>query len=123
MNNTIGMKIIKKVINNEDRFIIIDEDGVVLDDAQGYGFKTRQKAFLCYNYKNNNELKKERNRCKKFWKENKEIKEKIETALEINWKDIFEYTEKELIEQIQEMIKENYDKEVDKKLIKYLLKN
>lgn len=35
-----------------DRFIIIDNHtGKVLDDAQGYGYKTPQKAYACWKYK------------------------------------------------------------------------
>ncbi|MCQ2414567.1 MAG: hypothetical protein MJ063_00745 [Lachnospiraceae bacterium] len=37
---------------NEKRYIIIDEEtGEVLDDAQGYGFKTFQKAIKCWGWK------------------------------------------------------------------------
>ena len=34
------------------RYMIVDENtGEVLDDAQGYGYKTAQKAHLAWNYK------------------------------------------------------------------------
>lgn len=37
----------------ERRYVIIDADtGEVFDDAQGYGYKTKQKAYAAYNYKN-----------------------------------------------------------------------
>ena len=29
-----------------DRFVIADLNGKIIDDAQGYGFKTKQKAFF-----------------------------------------------------------------------------
>lgn len=32
-------------------WIVIDKDGTILDDAQGYGFETAQKARKCYKYK------------------------------------------------------------------------
>ena len=35
----------------EYRFAIADKDGKILDDAQGWGYKTRQKAYLALNYK------------------------------------------------------------------------
>ena len=36
----------------EKRYVIVDADtGEVYDDAQGYGYKTRQKAYSAYNYK------------------------------------------------------------------------
>lgn len=34
------------------RYIIIDkETGEILDNAQGYGYKSKQNAYKCYNYK------------------------------------------------------------------------
>lgn len=43
----------KKVSNLKNPWIIIDTDtGEVLDDAQGYGYKTSQKAHAAYAYKN-----------------------------------------------------------------------
>ena len=46
----------------EKRYIIIDkETGEVLDDAQGYGFRSRRKAYAAYTYKqHNSDVKKER---------------------------------------------------------------
>lgn len=36
----------------DSRFVIVDiETGEILDDAQGYGYKTAQKAYAGYNYK------------------------------------------------------------------------
>lgn len=46
----IGCGIIEVV--NEKRYIIIDEvTGEILDDAQGYGFRTYQKAIKCWAWK------------------------------------------------------------------------
>ena len=40
------------------RYIIIDkETGEVLDDAQGYGYKTKRNAYACYGYKNRDKSK------------------------------------------------------------------
>ncbi len=42
----------KVIINNNPRFIIVDsETGEVLDDAQGYGYKTIKGAFKAYKIK------------------------------------------------------------------------
>lgn len=51
----------------EMRWAIVDEKtGEVLDDAQGYGYKSAQKAYAAYAYKqrgkNQNKKKKEQNR-------------------------------------------------------------
>ena len=46
------LKAEKVVIKNNPRFIIVDsETGEVLDDAQGYGYKTIQGAFKAYKFK------------------------------------------------------------------------
>ena len=37
----------------DKRFVVVDEEtGNVLDDAQGYGYKSKQKAMAAWNYKN-----------------------------------------------------------------------
>ena len=42
---------------NDERYIIIDTDtGEVLDDANGYGFKTAQGAHRCWGYKSKNNV-------------------------------------------------------------------
>lgn len=58
-------KINAKVVKSESlskpyewRFVVIDEDtGEVLDNAQGYGYKTKQKAMTAWNYKNRDKSK------------------------------------------------------------------
>lgn len=53
--NIIVMKSEKLSNIYEERFVIIDKDtGEIFDDAQGYGYKTVQKAYAAYNYINNN---------------------------------------------------------------------
>lgn len=37
----------------EERFVIVDADGVIIDNAQGYGYKTYQKALKAYYFKKN----------------------------------------------------------------------
>lgn len=53
------MKVIKSeklTTRYQERFICIDEDtGEILDDAQGYGYKTPQKAYAAYAYKHKSE--------------------------------------------------------------------
>lgn len=56
--------------NYEDRFVVVSADtGEILDDAQGYGYRTKQKAHAAYNYKN-----RDRARDKKRKQEEKAIK-------------------------------------------------
>ena len=40
---------------HETRYVIKDiESGIIVDDAQGYGYKTAQKAYAGWSYKNRN---------------------------------------------------------------------
>ena len=42
----------------EWRFVVVDTDtGEILDNAQGYGYKSRQKAMAAWNYKNRDKSK------------------------------------------------------------------
>ncbi len=42
----------------DDRYVIVDkETGEILDDAQGYGYKTPQKAHAAYAYKTRDKTK------------------------------------------------------------------
>lgn len=62
---------------HEIRYCIVSEEtGEILDDAQGYGYKSAQKAYSAYAYKTRDKSKdKERNEkikhIKKWMKENK----------------------------------------------------
>ena len=52
MPETKNIKAVEIDKNHEKRFVIIDANtGELLDDAQGYGFKTAQKAYASYGYK------------------------------------------------------------------------
>lgn len=82
-----------KVIKSEElssafdnRFIIINiHTGEILDDAQGYGYKTIKKAFAAFYYKKNNK--------KSDAKKKKALKRTIERWLDKNedFKDDIEY--------------------------------
>lgn len=64
------------------RWQIIDDTGKVIDDAQGYGFKTEAAAKKCYHFKQfaGNNLSKIKDFKKKialWWKEHPDIEEEI----------------------------------------------
>lgn len=41
-----------------ERFVLVDvETGEIVDDAQGYGYKSKQKAYACWAYKNRDKSK------------------------------------------------------------------
>lgn len=74
----------------ETRFCIVSTDtGEILDDAQGYGYKTAQKAYSAYAYKTRDKAKDKEKRAKKkhiqqWLKEHKSFVEAMDnTAFEI----------------------------------------
>ena len=74
----------------EDRFVVVSTDtGEILDDAQGYGYRSKQKAHTAYNYKNRDrskdkKRKQEEKAIKKWWLEHKELNKLLQRlAVEI----------------------------------------
>lgn len=64
---------------HQDRFAIADLNGKILDDAQGYGFKTKQKAFFAMHYKflGGKETKQQRKNDFKNWINSNPLHKKI----------------------------------------------
>lgn len=55
----------------DKRFVVVDKDtSEILDDAQGYGYKSIKKAYAAYSYKN-----RDKSKDKEKAKRNKHIKE------------------------------------------------
>lgn len=74
----------------DKRYVIVDKDtGEVLDDAQGYGYKSVQKAYAAWNYKNRDKSKDKekaakKRRIRKWMKEHKSFVNAMDTfAFEI----------------------------------------
>ena len=61
--------------NSEDRYVVVDKDtGEILDDAQGYGFKTAEKAYKCFHYKHRSQEQRDKEKEIKAWiKDHKEF--------------------------------------------------
>lgn len=52
--------------NWEARYVVVDTDtGEILDNAQGYGYRTAQKAYAAYGYKTRDKAKDEQKRKKR----------------------------------------------------------
>ena len=119
----------KVIINNNPRFIIVDsETGEVLDDAQGYGYKTIQGAFKAYKFKRltKDERKERENKIalvKKWMKQNKEIMNFLEKISFEIWKgswDTDDRLDEKLVKKI--LIENGYDIDELGFTIKELLK-
>lgn len=91
-----------KEVEKEKRYIIVNADtGDVFDDAQGYGYKTKQKALIAYNYKKRpkEEFEKERikkEKIKNWWKKHKSFKKEVEAYMFDAWKCNENFTSKDL---------------------------
>ncbi|MDE5557476.1 MAG: hypothetical protein K2J32_07255 [Ruminococcus sp.] len=95
----------------ETRYVIINSDtGEVFDDAQGYGYRTPQKAYAAFNWKKKSpeehaeqELKKKEVQewCRKY----KSVARQIEDIIFISVKERVPYTVQEILEVIPEEAK------------------
>lgn len=80
-------------INGEDRYVIVDiETGEILDDANGYGYKSAKNAYAAYAYKNRSKEENEKEKVskenlKKFFKEHKKLIRSLEDELFYALKD------------------------------------
>ena len=110
------------VIGGEYRYVIIEKNtGKLLDDAQGYGYKTAQGAHKAGWYKYQNGKKKidsEKSIAKQFWKLHRDIKNDVIDMLEGNIKEICrgEITETQIITDFEKQ----YGFVIPKSALKYL---
>lgn len=122
------MKIISKKIDkniddyipfiiSETRYIIVDDNDATIDDAQGYGYKSYEKATkaMWYKYKNGKDkIENEKSEALNFWKNNKEIEKFVSNFIECNYKD--NLTDKEIIK----ITEKEFNIELNIKYLKYL---
>lgn len=79
--------------HNDKRYVIVDiESGAVLDNAQGHGYKSPQKAYACYAYKKRDKSKdkekqEKENRIKNWLRENREFTSQLDSEAYWSIKD------------------------------------
>ena len=69
-------------IQGEHRFVIIDHAGTVVDDAQGYGYKTAHNAHKVIWYKfdgGRKKMGKRKSAARRFWREHPDIRKSAES--------------------------------------------
>lgn len=93
MNYQLKSRQVRVVIDEEfgmfetqTRFDICDADGKVIDDAQGYGYKSAQSAHKAASYKFKGG-KQKADAAKAFWRQNKEFARKLSDVLISNFKE------------------------------------
>lgn len=122
------MKIINKIIDKniddfvpfiirETRYIIVDDNDITIDDAQGYGYKTYENASkaMWYKYKNGKEkINKEKIEALNFWKNNNQIEKFVSNFIECNYKE--NITHKEIVK----ITEEKFNIRLNEKYLKYI---
>lgn len=108
----------KKIGHDPNRYVMQNtHTGEIVDDAQGYGYKTPQKAYAAYNYKHRGGKKKHQVAAA-YWRKHKEIKIFCEDLIEANAKDFVLgiYNLKDL----QQTVKEEFNEDVPMDYLKKL---
>ena len=99
----------------ETRWIIVDANDKLLDDAGDYGYKTKQNALKAGWYKFQGGRSKI-DKIKSWWKQNKEFSRRLNNLAEDNFKEIDFDFEKEAVKLSKEMNIEGFEV----KFLKYL---
>ena len=94
-------------MRNVERFAIADDVGNIIDDANGYGYKTEQKAKKAIWYKFNGgkeKINKKEKEKKEYFKQNPGLEKFIEEMYECYFKELHygERDEQDLLDEIKE---------------------
>ena len=101
----------------DPRFIIVDDNGNVLDDAQGWGYTSAEKAHRAWGWKTNKKARKKDKSCSKWWKKHKEFAEKVKDLYLCNAKELCsgDFNEGDVFKAASEIAKdigiEDFDRE------------
>jgi len=96
VSRTVKTDIDYGIVDTENRYDIVSESGEIIDNAQGYGYKTYQSAQKAawYKFKGGKQktdaLKKQ---AKAFWKNNKAFGIELSELFDLNFKDPMTETE------------------------------
>ena len=100
----------------EDRYVVVNvETGEIVDNAQGYGYKTKQKAHAAWAFKTRDKSKDkekqaERRKIRYWLKQHKEVQDDVESL----WLDAMKnYEDVKLDAKTMRQILKNNDLEVD----------
>lgn len=105
-----------RIVNYKgNRYAIANQDDEIIDDAQGWGYKTRQSAqkALWWKFKGGKQKNnKEKNKLKAWLKNetNKKVHKRIEYLIETHFKEIAR--NETTIDDIYEIVKEEFNIEI-----------
>lgn len=101
------MEVKAKYVGN-GRYVLIDlETGEVVDDAQGYGYKSATKAYAAWAYKQKppaekKRMKDEKRRAQEWWRRHRKLRDLVETEMMYAWKDGVTFGVRELEQLFEE---------------------
>ena len=100
----------------ETRFAIAEEDGKIIDDAQGYGYTTAQKACkaMWYKFKGGQQkIEQKENKKKDFFRKHIGLENFLNNIIENNIKEISrgEVTDQDILDSVKEEFKIDMPKE------------
>ena len=91
----------------ENRFVVVDNDGKIIDDANGYGFKTALKAKKAMWYKfcgGKEKIQKQKTMKAQYFKEHPGLEKFLENLYEDNVKELCrgEFDDTDILEAVKE---------------------
>lgn len=108
----------------ETRYAIADDSGKIVDDAQGYGYKTYEKASkaMWWKFKDG---KKSSDEKIKWWKAHKGLYDAIQDIIMMNYKEIMrgEITDSDICAYAKQIAKDDFDIDLADDMIKFLNTN
>lgn len=107
--------------SEETRYAIADDNGNIVDDAQGYGYKTSKSAAkaMWWKFKDG---KKKASKQAAWWRQHKDLFAEIQKFLEINFKEIMrgELTQADVDEQLKAIAKDQFKIELADEMLSFL---
>lgn len=119
-----NIRVVPAEFTTETRYVIINSDtGEIFDDAQGYGYRTPQKAYSAFHWKKKSPEEHAEQEAKKkevleWCRKYKSVVRQIEDIMFISVKEKTPYTTQEIFEVIPEETKAEMTFTI-KELLKY----
>lgn len=111
-----------KVVPFNGRFAIANDDGKVVDDAQGYGYTSKQKAAkaMWWKFKGGKDAG---NKNVAWWKKHRDLYDCVTEFMDINFKEICrgELTEDDVFGYCEKIAKEELNIEFPKKMFNFMI--
>ncbi len=115
------------IVQKDDRFIIVDKNNNIIDDAQGYGYKTKENAAkaLWWKFKGGKEAVDNSERKFQTWlkssEENKSMFEMFNSLIDTHFKEIA--IEETKLEELFNVVENEMNNKIDDNIKCLILKH